>query len=404
MIKPVEFEYWPVNWVDGMSINKDHFIGQDLYLTERLNDLGQLDLNPFKYGLIPLDNNLSSLEIRADVDNQKVIKVVLKRCSAITSGGIRINIPGKEWTIPETFIKMLDFPGFADNSATGDYFIVITVNPFKPDNWGVSDPTEEPPRLPFTRPSYSLSVISGKDLSVQGPGPYVIPLHVFCLKGGQIIFDSAYVPPCLAIRSNERLNNFLQLVKKSFRSLETDSLKIVQKVRSKHQENILALAISYLSEQIVRFVSTALAGMNLGAEWQPPLYLIEKVVSFARTIKNSIDTWQGNGKEEMLNYLTEWCDLNQGTFEKCLNDLIDLNYVHYDLRQAIQASENLMTTLTPVFSVLADLDYIGKKIDTNMFVKEDVIGNNNNGNSSSNNDYSGYEEETIKPKKGLFGR
>lgn len=398
MIKPVEFEYWPVNWVDGMSINKDHFIGQDLYLTERFNDLGLLNLSPLKYGILPLENNQVSLEIKADVDNQKVVKIILKKCTAITAGGIRINIPGKEWSIPETFIKMLDFPGFSDNSATGDYYVVLTINPFKTENWGTANPNEEPPRKPFTRPFYSLSVISGKDIAVQGPGPFMIPLHVFSLKGGQIQFDNKYIPPCVTIGANEHLSNFLLLAKKSFRSLENDSIKIVQKVRSKYQENVLAQAISALSEQIMRFTSSTLSEMNLTGEWQPPVFVVEKVVAFARTIKNSIDTWQGHGKEEMLNYLTEWCDLNQGTFEKTLNDLIDLVYIHYDLRQAIQTAENLLTTLSPVFAILADLDYIGKKIDTNMFVKEDII------DDDDRSDAGGYEEETLKPKKGLFGR
>jgi hypothetical protein len=380
-----------------MSINKDHFINQDMFLAERLNDLGHLGLSPFKYGLIPAENNQPALDVKADVDNQKVLKINLKRCSAITTGGIRINIPGKEWILSEAIINMLEFPGFSDNSAVGDYFVVLTVNPFKPDNWGIADPNEEPPRKPFTRPFYSISVMTAKDMAVQGPGPFMIPLHVFTLRGGQIIFDAGYVPPCMAIYANDRLMNFLQQVKKSLRSLENDSIKIVQKVRSKHQENILAQAISYLAEKIAFFASETLAGLNLGAEYNTPVYLIEKISSFARIVKTSIDTWQGNGKEEMLNYLTEWCDLNQGAFEKNLNDLIDLAYIHYDLRLALQSAENLMTNITPVFTILADLDYIGKKIDTNMFVKEDVIDDGNNAGSSM------YEEETIKPKKGIFG-
>jgi len=396
MIKPVEFEYWPVNWVDGMSINKDHFIGQDLYLTERLNDLGQLNLSPLRYGIVPPGNNLEGLDMNADIDNQKVIKINLKRCTAITSGGVRINIPGKEWTLPEINIKLNDFPGFADDSAIGDYYVILTVNPFKTDNWGVIDPNEEPPRKPFAHPSYNFSIFSEKDMASQGPGPFTIPLHVFSLKSGQVQFDQNYVPPCMTVGANKVLNNFLFLVLKNLRSLETDSIKIVQKVRSKHQENLLARAISYMAEQIFIYSAKVISELNLNAQWQSPLYLIERIVTLARIIKNSIDTWQGNGKEETLSYLSEWCELNQGAFEKSLNDLIDLQYNHYDIRQVMKSSETLLKTLAPAFKILSDLDYIGKKIDTNMFVKEDIIDNR----SSSG----GYEEETIKPKKGLFGR
>ena len=79
--------------------------------------------------------------------------------------------------------------------------------------------------------------------------------------------------------------------------------------------------------------------------------------------------------QDLLNYLTDWCDLNQGAFENVLIDMIDLEYVHTDVNAALYKVSSFTRLMLSLFKKLNELDYIGKKSDSNIFVKEEVVDN-----------------------------
>ena len=55
-------KHWPINWVDGMKITKDHLLGSDLAATDALRDVAQTHLNAYTYGLLPsIDGKVSQL-------------------------------------------------------------------------------------------------------------------------------------------------------------------------------------------------------------------------------------------------------------------------------------------------------------------------------------------------------
>lgn len=87
----------------------------------------------------------------------------------------------------------------------------------------------------------------------------------------------------------------------------------------------------------------------------------------------------------MINYITEWCDLSQGQFDNAVAELLQLPYNHSDINSSLIKITEFAKTLSIVFSKLAKLDYIGKKKETNIFVKEEPVA----GNTTSNE---------IKPK------
>jgi len=77
----------------------------------------------------------------------------------------------------------------------------------------------------------------------------------------------------------------------------------------------------------------------------------------------------------MINYITEWCDLTQGQFESSIAELLQLSYNHSDINKSLVKITEFAKTLSIVFSKLAKLDYIGKKKETNIFVKEEPVSN-----------------------------
>jgi hypothetical protein len=102
----------------------------------------------------------------------------------------------------------------------------------------------------------------------------------------------------------------------------------------------------------------------------PPLYLFENIASFARIIRNTIDCNTAAQKEELLNYFTNWSELKQGDFEKLLTYCINFEYDHNEISVNVDQFSEFVQIMTSLFSKLESLAYIGKKKETNIFVKE----------------------------------
>src|SRR5450631_2309193 len=85
-----ENSYLPVNWIDGMKINKSHFIAQDNALLFQLVQTVSGVLNDLNYGLLPPNPDSKGLKLFLSSDNQQKIQVRMQSCRAVTAGGYYI--------------------------------------------------------------------------------------------------------------------------------------------------------------------------------------------------------------------------------------------------------------------------------------------------------------------------
>ena len=76
-----------------------------------------------------------------------------------------------------------------------------------------------------------------------------------------------------------------------------------------------------------------------------PAEMLVSVVALARVLKNFIDARSGAGKEELLNYFAEWCNVSQGDFEIIFTEAINTDYVHNQMDVVIAKVKKFMKTL-----------------------------------------------------------
>ncbi|HXB07042.1 MAG TPA: hypothetical protein VNW04_08000, partial [Puia sp.] len=79
--------YLPVNWIDGMKINRSHFIAQDNAMVFHMAQVASGLLNDYNYGLLPSGSGAPSLKLFLSTDNQQRVQVRIQFCRAITAGG-----------------------------------------------------------------------------------------------------------------------------------------------------------------------------------------------------------------------------------------------------------------------------------------------------------------------------
>ncbi len=365
-------KHLPVNWMDGMKINKSHFIAQDNASANALSDGLSSLLSPFSFGLLPATpGEVSNLDLKVSADNQQEIRVMLTHCQAITSGGVRVHIlPATKGSEGADEYPVANF-SLKDAGNDVQWWIAISVNPYLRAPAGTPDVQESPPRFPFNSPSFSLSLVPNEQLSQVINNPYSLLLGTLSLKAGVVSLNDDYIPPCAVIAAHADLVGLMQDIDTFLGNLESRCSLIIQKIYKKNQQNELSELVQFLCDRMVLHLAPVIVQFRWRMLYESPGRLIEAISSLARVMKNTIDLRIGSGKEEMLNYMSEWCELNQGELETLLMSVASMRYNHNDVNALIPQVVKFLKVTDRLFDTLNKLDYIGKRKESGIFVKEE---------------------------------
>ncbi|MDB2606703.1 type VI secretion system baseplate subunit TssK [Zobellia sp.] len=372
-MKPLDKTRHRINWINGMKINKNHFVTMEDATLEMVNKANENTITPINYGLLPqFSDQESALDVLISVDGQSTIEVVLNSCHAITLSGCPI-------TITQQTSQLLEQSGYilkkqySIHKEESEWYVVLRVNDKKRVAVGNSDTNEEPPRRPYVFPQYKLDILPKNETSDHELGSHFITIGKILLQDGKTVVDSDFIPPCRSVQSHPDLKFTYSELGSFLNQMESFSLHIIQKIHQKKQSNNLANVALYLSEQVMRYLNEHITEFRCIDKYEPPIHMISKLVNLGRVIKSSLDVFVGTGKEDFLNYLTNWCDLNQGAFEKVLIETIELQYTHNNINLALIKVSSFTKLMFSLFKKLNELDYIGEKDNSSIFVKEEVV-------------------------------
>lgn len=356
-----------------MKINKDHFIAQDDAWKDALQDAACLNLSPMRYGVLPPSTaGEETFNVKISLDNQNTLRAMVLSCHAVTSGGVRIALPalsqsgqGETDGLPATSFQ------FTASSAEAAYWIVLTANPFERVPAGSPDTSENPPRYPSALPSYKVLVISDSQYKQFADNPYALTIGKVSVNGNDIRIEDDYIPPCLSLSAHPDLLALHGEVDQFLSTLELRCTQIVQKIFKKSQQNDLSELVLFLCDRVILYLAQAITTLRWNMVNEPPSALFASLVNLARVMKNTIDLRVGSGKDELMNYLSEWCELKQGELEGMLSALASLRYSNNDINQNIRKMISFVRVTGKLFDTLANLEFIGKRKETGIFVKEE---------------------------------
>ena len=359
-----------------MKINKSHFIAQERAVVYQIAQATGSLLNDLNYGLLPSGQGGTGLKLFIAIDNQQKVQVRIQQCRAITAGGYYIEfnedtaLSGSNLQAPliSTPIPLKEL-----REKAAAYYVVLTINPYKRVPYGFADPAETPIRIPSTVPFFAVDLVSMTEVTRNKLGLYQLVVGKLITEENRISLDEQYIPPCNAVSSHTDLLEIHAALEQFLGKMENWSLQIIQKILQKKQANDMSVIVQKMCEQIMVFTATQLAELKAVGMVQPPVYLVSKVSSLARMIKNIMDCYLGSGKEELINYFTEWCNFSQGELEGAITLLSNHTYDHLDINNSVGKITGFTRILSQLFNQLARLEYIGKRKDAGIFVKEEVI-------------------------------
>ena len=368
--------HYYVNWVDGMKINKSHFQNSDNANIALITKAMSIMVSQNHYGLLPsLNQDNPTDSIQLSLDGQNTLSVQVSKCKAVTQGGFFIDISSETNALQDTQGRFTTVTTNIDaENASGDsYYVILNINPFDKIPVGEANSQEEPPRHPYVISKFNLSTIEENQINDASLGDGFLIIGKIVLDGGSPELDPNYIPPCYSIQSHQDLVYIYSEIGVFYNALEKYCLQIIQKVFQKKQTNELAHMVLSLSQNVWQYTSSIIPEYRIEDRTASPVKIITKLITLARIIKNSIDIYIGTGKEELVNYLVDWSDTTQGEFEKVLDDMIAVEYKHYDVNLSLNTVSKFSKIMLSLFKKLEELDYIGKKSDSNIFVKEEVV-------------------------------
>jgi len=367
--------HFPVNWIDGMKINKNHFISQDDACKDALNDIAALNLSPIRYGVLPPSAlGDDSFNIKITIDNQNTLRVTMLSCNAITPGGVRIILPliSASGLANTDGIPAISFQ-FSPSKEETAWWIVLIINPFEKKPAGSPDLADNPPRYPYVLPSYTVKVVSDSQYQQFDQHPYALTVGKVSVSGNEVSVDTDYIPPCFSISAHNDLVSLHGEIDEFLGLLEKRCIQIVQKIYNKKQQNEISELVQFLCDRIVLYLGQAITNMRWIMMHESPASLFATVAGLARVMKNTIDLRIGSGKEEMMNYLSEWCELKQGELESMLSNLADIRYNNNDINQNIEEVVIFVKVTSKLFETLSRLEFIGERKKFGIFIKEEAL-------------------------------
>lgn len=383
-----EYTTYPhVNWTDGMKLNKDAFIAQSNAHTFDLHTLVASTLSPMRYGILPVKD---SFHVQMNTDNQNTLRVSILGCQAITMGGAHISINATDTTSHTDANPSVSLALPA--SVTEVHWVVLIVNPFDHVPFGHINPQENPPRFPYIKSKFAIQLVADYDLNQYAQNPYSLIIGKLLPVGGYLKTDPDYMPPCLSVNASQDLLGLHSELDTFLANLEQSCAQIVQKIYKKSQQNELAELAQFVCDRLMLYLSKAITDFRWLYIYDSPAKMISSIIGLARALKNIIDLRTGSGKEELMNYLSEWSELNQGELEHLLNKMAMLRYNHNDINDNVNTLIQFAKVIGKLFNTLSNLEFIGKKKESGIFVKEGYI--NDSGESNNN---------TPKPKRRFFG-
>lgn len=363
-----KLNHFPVNWIDGMKINKTHFNDMQDFVSDSARDAIGVHTSMINYGLLPVND---SIKMNLIIDNHQLLRIKVEKCHAITPNGARIDIEASESLslsipYPETVREL------KENESTV-LLACISVNHFKRTPYGEPDPEENPPRYPYTHPEYSLNLIPEDELkNTIGFGANYLTIGKILVNSGESRIDDNYIPPSTSVASHQKLQDLYTEIDRFYGQIELYAVQIAQKIHAKKQTNELATMMEMMSDKTLNYLGMEINRLRWMSPHTPPANMLLSVVALARILKNFIDARSGAGKEELLNYFAEWCNVSQGDFETIFSETINTDYNHNQMDNVISKIVRFMKTLEDLFSILSRLDYIGKKRDGSIFVSENT--------------------------------
>ncbi len=338
-----------------MKISKKEFMQLENFLLDQVRDGNSLPLNDLNFGLLP-SYEPGREPYSVDINNERV---EVHQCRAVTRAGARIEVVDMDLpSLRKPFQQLVQ--GY-DLNRTGDWYVLLKVDPFVRLPYGQPAPDSHPLRHLNAMPLYELEVVPKEQVQGSRFAAFCVPLAKIRSGYGGGGWEQVrnYLPPCVSVNASIELLRKHKGWEDDVMKIEEYAVSVIKKLmRKKETEkaNPLADDIYLLAFNLVDFITQNIDHYRLVTPQEPPVSLVEFFMRMARIVRMTLRL-SATG-EGMMRYLQAYVGgFQPAAFKSVCEDLCSVIYNHFEIREAIDKVEKFVSFLKELTYRLEELDY-----------------------------------------------
>jgi hypothetical protein len=336
-----------------------------------------VSLNDYNYGLLPKPRNgETGIIVLLGEANLQNLKLRVQHCSAITPGGYYIHFAESKPLGDNNFftsLLQLSIPLQQLEDQASCFYVLIVVDPSRCMSAVEADVNEYLPFIPCPIAALSLQLLSEREIANSDSYFFQLPIGRIRIDEQKVVLDESYIPPCTSVSSHIDLLGIHAHLERFFSNLVQDAIQIIQKILQKKQTNQLSTIMQKLCENVTVFTALHLPEIRTSGLSQPPIYLFNEACSLARLFLITLNFYSGSGKEELMNYCTNWVGINHDELERCIKELSNHVYTHYDIGNSVRKVALFVKIISRLFNNLARMEFFrSSPRELSIFVQEPI--------------------------------
>ena len=349
-----------VNWIDGMKINKTHFISSDNFHLEQTHISRRIFINENNFGILPTsDKKMYPFEIKLILEADSIL-ITKYAFSLVMIDGTVISVNSEELggnCMDNSSIKVkFKLTDFNEN----ELVLIVKSNPFIRVEYGKIESGAL--KRPFSLPGFEFNIESEKRSQAAYFGDNFFVIAKFRVLNSEIIMDHKFIPPATSMVSLPELARFHSDMYEKIGKLEGFLLKAIVKYQSKGAVNLKETLI-FTSGNLLQCLSRLKFEIKHLSLFEPPLNLLIKVKEIANVLSHSLEIRSTIGKDAFLNEVNTINGMAKLEFISKLNEMILLEYHHYNTTESLNQAEIFIDSINRIFEMISGHDKDKKTFD-----------------------------------------
>lgn len=347
-----------LNWRDGMKISQRHLTANDNAVRDAIRDATAQSINAHNYGILPAFNDSGAgIQLRVIGDT-----VQLTSCRAVTPGGIRVE--WKSGSDPDAVsLSLMDYKTRLGN--VGIFYVVLRISLASVTETGEYDIEEVPLRKPFVVLKPMLELLS---LHETLSDAHSLPVFRIRLEGQMFTPDYDYIPPTTGV-FGENLLWYYEVCGKQINSIHQSAVLILRKINGMQSRSPLAVDIAQIADKLVVTGMEVIDHYRLICKDLPPIYFIQDLVRYARTLRIALDCLPEASVNRFYNYLrnnvagstkfnVHYSEVTRSVVESIVDAVLSVSYNHNDCSMLIDNLKGFLDFAEFLVQSLLALPYV----------------------------------------------
>jgi hypothetical protein len=163
------------------------------------------------------------------------------------------------------------------------------------------------------------------------------------------------------------------IINKTYNQLENIQkyiFTINQKILSDSSPTNIAKTANHILNQLLSPIELVITDLKTQKYEIPVIRLVTGIINLATQYDNFMRLCLPKDKEKYINYLSSWINLSTGEYESIFKKFKTHKYNHNNIANSVEIIDEFLNIHEILLQKISELSFIGKKKDTNIFVKE----------------------------------